>query len=99
MATAAIVKDPNFELVSEFAQTDAKKRVSLGEAIPGRSAFNIYRNGLGQIVLDPVRAIPANEAWLFGNPAALAAVTQGLKESAAGRRVDRGSFAKYATKR
>jgi len=37
-----------------------------------------------QFVLDPVKAIPASEAWLFEKPAALASVKQGLKESAEG---------------
>jgi hypothetical protein len=46
--------------------------------------------------LDPVKAIPAFEAWLFDPPVALAAVKQGLKESGAGKRIDRGSFARQA---
>ncbi len=94
---AAIIKDPDFQLISEFAQPDAKKRLSLGEALLGKEAFNIYRNALGQIVLDPVRVVPASEAWLFANPAALASVTQGLKESAEGKHIYRGSFARRAT--
>lgn len=95
MATA-IIKNADFQLVTEFAQPDAKKRLSLGEALVGGTAFNIYRNALGQLLLDPVKAIPASEAWLFENPAALAMVKQGLKESAEGKTVYRGSFAKHA---
>ncbi len=91
----AVIKNTQFELVSEFAQPDAKKRLSLGEALGGGGAFNIYRNTLGQLFLDPVKAIPASEAWLFENPKALASVRQGLKDSATGKRVDRGSFAKH----
>ena len=63
--------------------------VGAGEA----TAFNIYKNTLGQIVLDPVRAIPASEAWLWENPAALAAVRKGIKESSRGKTVYLGSFA------
>jgi len=92
----AVIKNTNFQLVIEFAPADTKKRLTLGEAIVGGGAFNIYRNTLGQLFLDPVKAIPASEAWLFENPTALASVKQGLKESAEGKRISRGSFAKYA---
>lgn len=92
----AIIKNPAFDLVAEFAQPDAKKRLSLGESLTGGTAFNIYRNPLGQLILDPVKTIPASEAWLFENPTALASVKQGLRESAQGKTVYRGSFAKHA---
>ena len=95
MATA-VIKNTDFQLVTQFAQPDAKKRLSLGAALAGGAAFNIYRNTLGQLLLDPVKTIPASEAWLFENPAALASVKQGLKESAEGKRVYRGSLAKHA---
>ena len=96
MASTAVIKNTDFTLVTEFAQPDTKKRLSLGEALLGSGAFNIYRNPLGQLFLDPVKTIPASEAWLFENPAALASVKQGLKESAEGKRIYRGSFAKHA---
>jgi hypothetical protein len=95
MATA-IIKNSDFRLVTEFAQPDAKKRLSLGEALVGGAAFNVYRNALGQLFLDPVKTIPASEAWLFENSAALASVKQGLRESAQGKTIYRGSFAKHA---
>ena len=41
-------------------------------------------------------AIPESERWLFENPEALAAVKQGLKESAEGKGEYIGSFAEYA---
>jgi hypothetical protein len=34
--------------------------------------------------------------WLYENAEALASVKQGLRESAEGKIIDRGSFAKYA---
>jgi hypothetical protein len=83
-------------LITEFAQPDAKKRLSLGEALGGSSAYNIYRNPLGQLILDPVKTIPASEVWLYENAQALASVKQGLRESAEGKSVNRGSFAKHA---
>ncbi|MDR3711169.1 MAG: hypothetical protein P4L51_00010 [Puia sp.] len=96
MPASTIIKSSDFELVSEFAQPDAKKRLSLGEALRGATAYNIYRNPLGQLVLDPVKTVPVSEMWLYENPQALASVKQGLRESAEGKSVYRGSFAKYA---
>jgi len=96
MPTSAVIKNAEFELVTEFAQPDAKKRLSLGEAASGARAYNIYRNPLGQLILDPVKTIPASEMWLYENAEALASVKQGLRESAEGKSVYRGSFAKHA---
>ena len=96
MSTSALIKDPDFELITEFAQPDAKKRLSLGEASRGSTAYNIYRNPLGQLILDPVKTVPVSEVWLYENPQALASVTQGLRESAEGKTISRGSFAKFA---
>jgi hypothetical protein len=98
MAPSEILKNADFRLVSEFAQPDAKKRLSLGEALSGARAYNIYRNALGQIILDPVKAVPASEMWLYENPEALSAVKRGLRESAEGKSVYRGSFGKHGKK-
>jgi hypothetical protein len=96
MSTLAVLKDTNFQLVTEFAQPDTKKRLTLGAALGDATAYNIYSNPLGQLILDPVKAIPASEVWLYENPQALASVKQGLRESAEGKSVDRGSFARHA---
>jgi hypothetical protein len=98
MPTSTIIRDTDFELVSEFAQPDAKKRLSLGEAVGGARAYNIYRNPLGQLILDPVKTVPASEMWLYENAEAFASVKQGLRESAEGKSVYRGSFARHAKK-
>ena len=98
MPISAIIRSSDFELVSEFAQPDAKKRLSLGEALRESTAFNIYRNSQGQLVLDPVNTVPASEMWLFEDAQALASVKKGLRESAEGKSAYRGSFAKYAGK-
>ena len=96
MPASEILKNSDFRLISEFAQPDAKKRLSLGEALAGATAYNVYRNSLGQVILDPVKAVPASEMWLYENPQALASVKQGLRESAEGKSVYRGSFARHA---
>ena len=93
----SVIKDNHFELVTELQKIDAKKRLSLGQALEnGGAAFNIYRNRLGQIVLDPVKAVPAYETWLLENKKALASVKRGLADSAAGRTKNLGSFAAHA---
>lgn len=92
-----VVKDTHFELVAEIQKLDAKNRLSLGLAVEQVcSAYNIYRNRLGQILLDPVKAVPAYEAWLFDNKPALASVKRGLVDSAAGRTKTLGSFTVHA---
>ena len=86
-------------LVVRDARPDAKKRVALGKALDGYPAdvqFAVYRNEQGQIILDPMVAIPAREAWLFANPRALAAVRRGLGEAARGEAASVGSFARFA---
>jgi hypothetical protein len=87
-----IIRDPNFIRVAEGVKLDPKRRVHLpkkvlvGEGI----THHIYRNSVGQILLDPQVTIPASEAWLFNNPAAIASVRRGLSDAAQGKvsRVD-----------
>ena len=93
---SAIIKNTDFRLVTEFAQPDSKKRLSLGGAIVGGVAYNIYRNTLGQLILDPVKAVPLAEAWLWETPSALASVKRGLAEVARGETHDLGDFSKFA---
>ena len=90
-----IVKGSEFRLVTEFVKPDTKRRITLGSLAKGR-AFNLYQNAAGQIVLDPVTAVPVSEAWLYENPEALEAVKQGLRESSEGKVTHLGSFAKHA---
>jgi|SRR5271167_343337 len=96
MSTTQVIRDKDFELVVESQKPDSKKRLSIGQAVMAGAAYAIYRNSLGQIVLDPVVTIPASEAWLFKNKKALASVKRGLEDSAAGRTHNLGSFAAHA---
>lgn len=75
---------------------DSKGRISLGAFAKGVSSFDVSQDKHGRIVLTPNVEIPAREKWLFDNPAALAAVKEGLSDSAAGRVHDLGDFSKYA---
>src|ERR1035438_8339259 len=71
MPTSVVIKNDDFRLISEFAQPDAKKRLSLGEALSGVTAYNIYRNTLGQLILGGCTscAAAAKPARKAGRPA------------------------------
>lgn len=97
MTSSAVIKDSEFKLVTEFVQPDAKKRLSLGDSLAGGAAYNIYRNTLGQLILDPVKTIPLSEAWLWEDPAAIGSVRRGLEQVARGETHDLGDFSGFAT--
>ena len=65
---------------------DSRKRIPLGRLLPDEdvSLFNASVID-GKIILEPMRAVPAREAWLYKNPKALASVLQGLKEAGEGK--------------
>jgi hypothetical protein len=75
---------------------DSKGRITLGSLANGASSFRAHRDKKGRIILEPLVEVPAAEAWLWKNAAAMKAVRQGLKDSAEGRSAARGSFARYA---
>lgn len=86
------------ELIARDIRPDSKRRLTLGKALAGLDEdvrFDVYRNSDGQIVLDPQVSIPASEAWLYRNPAALASVRRGLQELAEGKAAY-VSFVEYA---
>jgi hypothetical protein len=72
--------------VADSVKPDAKRRIVLPKipTEPGVS-YHVYKNSLGQIVLDPQVTIPASEVWLFNNREALASVKRGLIDSAKGK--------------
>ncbi len=91
-----ILKDVQFAEVAD-ARLDAKHRVTLGRLVGKQvSSFRVYRNAHGQIILDPLVAIPAHEAWLFQNKRAASLVQQGLDDAKRGRLTKaKENFAKY----
>lgn len=96
MTKQDILKDTDFEEVAE-AKVDAKRRVALGRITAQKiSGYRIYRNSVGQIILDPMVTIPAHEAWLFKNPEAARLVKQGLADARKGRVVKtKEDYTKY----
>ena len=74
---------------------DLKGRITLGELAKGVSGFRIVVANEQQIILEPLVEIPACEKWLLENKTALKQVKKGMENSAKGKLVNRGSFAKY----
>jgi hypothetical protein len=65
---------------------DSRKRVPLGRLLTNGSASMFEASIVdGKIILEPMRAVPAREAWLYKNPKALASVLKGLKEAGEGK--------------
>ena len=96
MMKSELVKDTSFEEMTE-ARVDAKHRVALGKVAGDRvTSFKVYRNAHGQIMLDPLVAIPAHEAWLFHNKRAARLVQRGLADAQHSRLVkSKEDFSRY----
>jgi hypothetical protein len=78
-----------------YVHPDARGRLTLGSA--ARDAdYRVLVNDKGQILLDPVVAIPASEGWLWESPALRASMERALKQAEEGQFEDLGSFAQYA---
>lgn len=86
------------KLVARDVRPDERHRISLGAALkddPSAAAsYDVYRDKLGRIILEPKVSIPASEAWLFRNKGALSSVVRGLEQIDEAKVI--GSFAKYA---
>jgi hypothetical protein len=78
-----------------FVHPDARGRVTLGPAVRD-SDYRILVNARGQILLDPVVAIPASETWLWENAALRDSMNRALREAEADQFEDLGSFAQFA---
>ena len=65
---------------------DSRKRIPLGKVLLDKDVtmFDAKVED-GRIILEPMRAVPEREAWLYKNPKALNSVMRGLKDSAEGR--------------
>ncbi|MCW5822164.1 MAG: hypothetical protein KIT34_05135 [Cyanobacteria bacterium TGS_CYA1] len=69
------------------SEPDGKHRVSLGAAIktPPGVRYRVLQNERGQILLDPVKSVPADEAWVFENPARIESIKRGVAQAEAGK--------------
>jgi len=86
MIISQLVKSKDFAEVAEV-KSDSKHRVALKRVKRSGKRYRVFENSAGQLLLDPVVTIPASEAWLFENRAALASVRKGLKQAAEGKLV------------
>lgn len=85
-------------VIARDVRPDSRNRISLGPVLKSfeGASFNVYLEKPDRIVLEPHVSIPASEAWLFKNRAALETLRRGFEDAAAGRTRSLGSFAKYA---
>jgi hypothetical protein len=88
MTKTDVIREPDFEAYGEV-KVDSKNRICLAKS--GKAGkvkitgYRVYRNSLGQYILDPQVSVPAYEAWLYQNPKALAGVKKGLDDARAGK--------------
>src|SRR5262249_46796176 len=68
-------------------EPDKKNRVSLGPAVhtPEGVRYRVLKNELGQILLDPVKTVPAHEAWLWEKKERIGSVKRGIKQAEEGK--------------
>jgi len=86
MKTASILKDHNFEKLSKRSvRPDSRKRVVLPLSITEDISFDVYRNKVGQIILDPKKEIPASQAWFWENPQNMKDFEESIADIRAGR--------------
>lgn len=57
----------DFEILKDIVQPDSRGRLSIGAVTKGKN-YRVMVNEAGQILLDPVVAIPERELWLWQNP-------------------------------
>ena len=84
MASNTLRVEDEFVEVSTHV-VDNQHRIALGNLLKGTRRVRVYKNGRGELLLQPLMEIPVVEAWLFQNQEALTAVKQGLEDAAKGR--------------
>jgi hypothetical protein len=80
-------KTMNWQYTGKETEPDQKHRVSLGTAIrtPPGIRYRVMYNEVGQILLDPVKTVPAHEAWIWENKERIASIKRGIEQAEAGR--------------
>lgn len=73
----------------KLTEPDTRNRVSLGSAIktPEGVCYRVKQNELGQILLDPVKVVPAYEAWFHTDPDRVASFNLAVAQVEAGQTV------------
>jgi len=81
-----------FVAIGKEVEPDERKRLALGCVLPDKSEhirYNVFKNPNGQILLDPVKSVPAREAWVHENPERLKDLQTGIAQIEAGLVVKR----------
>ncbi|MEX2572509.1 MAG: hypothetical protein WD737_14510 [Gemmatimonadota bacterium] len=89
------LEDFGFRPHQGYVHPDMHGRLTLGSAAKD-AEYRVLVNDRGQILLDPVVAIPASEAWLWENPALCASMERALKQAEAEGFEDLGSWGRFA---
>ncbi len=85
----AAKRDKWKDLGKEIAP-DERRRLALGPAMPADAEglrYRVFLNDLGQILLDPVKSVPAYEAWIYENPDRISSIVRGIKQAESGKTV------------
>jgi hypothetical protein len=79
----------SWKYMGKETEPDSKHRISLGTAVltPPGVRYKVMQNELGQILLDPVKSVPAYEAWIYENPARIESIQRGITQAEAGQLV------------
>jgi hypothetical protein len=83
-----ILREGNFEYLGKEVEPDDRKRLALATALPTKAErlrYRVFRNDQGQILLDPVKSVPAYQAWIYENPKIIQSIQAGIKSIEAGR--------------
>lgn len=69
------------------SEPDDKHRISLGASIvtPPGIRYKVMYNEKGQILLDPVKSVPAYEAWIYENPSRIESIQKGIAQAQVGK--------------
>ena len=80
----------NWKDTGKETEPDDRHRISLGTAVktPPGVRYRVMQNEFGQILLDPVKTVPAYEAWIYENPARIKSIMWGIAQAEAGELVN-----------
>lgn len=79
-------KAMNWKYMGKETEPDNKHRISLGTKIqtPEGVRYRVLANEFGQILLDPVKTVPAREAWVWENEERIESIRRGIKQAEEG---------------